>query len=41
MMQQMREMEELRNEVQQMVQSSSSMMESLGDTTTYLNSLEE
>ena len=34
-------MEELRNEVQQMGQSSHSMIESLGDTMSFLNSLEE
>lgn len=41
MMQQMRQMEELRGEVHQMGQSSHLMIESLGDTMNYLNSLEE
>ncbi len=40
-MQQMNQMEELRREVHQMGQSSHSMIESLGDTMGYLNSLEE
>lgn len=34
-------MEELRSEVQQMSQSSSLMIESLGDTMNFLNSLED
>ena len=41
MMKQMREMEELRSEVQQMSQSSNLMIESLGDTMNFLNSLED
>ena len=40
-MKQMREMEELRSEVQQMSQSSNLMIESLGDTMNFLNSLED
>jgi hypothetical protein len=41
MMQQMNQMEDLRREVNQMGQNSHSMIESLGDTLSYLNALEE
>jgi len=41
MMQQVNQMEELRREVHQMGQVSNSMIESLGDTMGYLNSLEQ
>ena len=41
MMQQVRKMEELKSEVNQMENSSHSVLRSLGDTMNYLNNLEE
>jgi septal ring factor EnvC (AmiA/AmiB activator) len=41
MMQQIRQMDELKSEVTQMGSSSQSMLRNIGDTVNYLNSLEE